>query len=198
MVACRRHTAQARHCRPRRCTGHMKDYWTTHTWQIKQSLLRPCSTAHTLHRDGCTRCRPPCARCVAPPCPLTRSQAPWTAEEDALLLSLYATHTLPHWLLIAKHIPRCTDNACSKRYHNALDLQLKKDEWMDAEDMMLLKLTVQLSSKWMQVGHAMGCSGLGCHNQCVPHAPLCAWLTPADGPSWSASSATHRPHPTHK
>ena len=50
-----------------------------------------------------------------PPCPLTHSQAPWTAEEDTLLLSLYATHTLPRWLLIAKHIPRCTDNACSKR-----------------------------------------------------------------------------------
>ena len=82
--------------------------------------------------------RPPC-----PLHPLTHPQALRTAEEDALLLSLYATHTPPCWLLISKHIPRCTDDACSKWYREALDLQLKKDEWTDAEDATLLKLTMQ-------------------------------------------------------
>ena len=128
--------------------------------------------------------------------PLTRPQAPWTAEEDALLLSLHATHTPPRWSLIAKHIPGRTDDACSKRYREALDPQLKKDGWTDAEDATLLELTAQLGSKWTQVGHAMGRSGLGCRNRCVPHAPPCARLTPADGASWSASGAARRRRPT--
>ena len=65
-------------------------------------------------------------------------------------------HTLPRWSLITKHIPRCTDDTCSKQYCEALNPQLKQDEWMDAEDVTLLKLTAQLGSKWTQVGHAMG------------------------------------------
>ena len=147
---------------------------------------------HLLSATVCKVCHPPC-----PPRPLTHPQAPWTAEEDALLLSLYTRHMPPRWLLITKHIPRHTDDACSKRYREVLNLQLKKDEWTDTEDMMLLELTAQLSSKWMQVGHAMGCSGLGCRNRCVPHAPSRAQLTPTDGTSWSTSGAPHQPRPTH-
>ncbi|GJJ09492.1 hypothetical protein Clacol_003715 [Clathrus columnatus] len=92
-------------------------------------------------------------------------KAPWTPAEDDLLLKLYASHTPPRWSLIAKQIPGRTDDACSKRYREALDPLLKKDSWSDEEDSRLLELTSQLGTKWTQVGHAMGRSGLGCRNR---------------------------------
>lgn len=92
-------------------------------------------------------------------------QVPWTPAEDALLLELYATHTPPRWSLIARQIPGRTDDACSKRYREALDPLLKKDSWSEEEDARLLELTSQLGTRWTQVGQAMGRSGLGCRNR---------------------------------
>ncbi|KAF8527944.1 hypothetical protein BU17DRAFT_81177 [Hysterangium stoloniferum] len=96
--------------------------------------------------------------------PLIR-KTPWTPAEDAQLLKLYATHQPPRWSLIAKQIPGRTDDACSKRYREALDPRLKRDSWSSNEDAKLLELTAQLGSKWTQVGQAMGRSGLGCRNR---------------------------------
>lgn len=62
----------------------------------------------------------------------------WTAEEDQLLLSLYAVHSTK-WAVIARHIPGRTDDACSKRYREALDPSLRRDEWTPDEDSKLLE-----------------------------------------------------------
>ena len=57
----------------------------------------------------------------------------WTKDEDQLLLSLYETHG-PKWSFIARQIRGRTDDACSKRYREALDPNLKKTEWTAEED----------------------------------------------------------------
>ena len=90
----------------------------------------------------------------------------WTAEEDRLLLSLYATHP-GKWSVIARSIPGRTDDACSKRYREALDPSLKKDEWTEDEDARLLESYGRLGGKWGTIGHELGRSGLGCRNRCV-------------------------------
>ncbi|KAI9511770.1 hypothetical protein F5148DRAFT_1168715 [Russula earlei] len=88
----------------------------------------------------------------------------WTKEEDERLMSLYKVYGTK-WSVIARQIPGRTDDACSKRYREALDPALKKDEWTDAEDAKLLQLYSQLGGKWVQVGQQLQRSSLGCRNR---------------------------------
>jgi hypothetical protein len=72
----------------------------------------------------------------------------------------------PKWSTIARHIPGRTDDACSKRYREALDPNLKKDEWSPEEDIKLMQVFNQIGGKWGQVGQELKRSGLGCRNRC--------------------------------
>ncbi|KZV63133.1 hypothetical protein PENSPDRAFT_221890 [Peniophora sp. CONT] len=96
-------------------------------------------------------------------CPTVKKTA-WTQAEDDTLLSLYNLHG-PKWALIARAIPGRTDDACSKRYREALDPSLKRDEWTAEEDARLIDLQISMRGKWGQIGPAMGRSGLGCRNR---------------------------------
>ncbi|CCM00327.1 uncharacterized protein FIBRA_02357 [Fibroporia radiculosa] len=84
----------------------------------------------------------------------------WTQEEDQLLLSLYAVHSTK-WAIIARHIPGRTDDACSKRYREALDPSLNRGEWTTEDDTTLLGAYARLGGKWGQVGQELNRSGLG-------------------------------------
>ncbi|RPD81668.1 hypothetical protein L226DRAFT_496659 [Lentinus tigrinus ALCF2SS1-7] len=88
----------------------------------------------------------------------------WTPEEDQLLISLYATHGTK-WSVIARHIPGRTDDACSKRYREALDPSLKRDDWTYDEDVKLLEVYARLGGKWGLIGQELNRSGLGCRNR---------------------------------
>ncbi|TFK93537.1 hypothetical protein K466DRAFT_537804 [Polyporus arcularius HHB13444] len=88
----------------------------------------------------------------------------WTPEEDQLLLSLYATHGTK-WSVIARRIPGRTDDACSKRYREALDPSLKRDDWTYDEDVKLLEVYARLGGKWGLIGQELNRSGLGCRNR---------------------------------
>jgi hypothetical protein len=79
-------------------------------------------------------------------------------------MSLYRLHGTK-WSVIARQIPGRTDDACSKRYREALDPALKKDEWTETEDAKLLQLYGQLGGKWVQVGQQLQRSSLGCRNR---------------------------------
>ena len=97
----------------------------------------------------------------------TIKKSAWTREEDELLVELYATHGA-RWSAIAKCIPGRTDDACSKRNREALDPQLKKDEWTPEEDQKLLQVYSRIGGKWSQVGEEMQRrSGLACRNRSV-------------------------------
>ncbi|KAI0080031.1 hypothetical protein K474DRAFT_1705048 [Panus rudis PR-1116 ss-1] len=88
----------------------------------------------------------------------------WTKEEDEKLLALYAIHGTK-WSVIARQIPGRTDDACSKRYREALDPSLKKDEWTSEEDMCLLNAYSRFGGKWGQIGQELKRSGLACRNR---------------------------------
>ncbi|KAI0666343.1 hypothetical protein C8Q78DRAFT_1060895 [Trametes maxima] len=88
----------------------------------------------------------------------------WTPEEDQLLLSLYAIHSTK-WSVIARNIPGRTDDACSKRYREALDPSLKRDDWTADEDSKLLEAYSRLGGKWGLIGQELSRSGLGCRNR---------------------------------
>ncbi|KAJ3512793.1 hypothetical protein NLJ89_g3310 [Agrocybe chaxingu] len=88
----------------------------------------------------------------------------WTPNEDEQLLTLYKEHG-PKWSLIARSIPGRTDDACSKRYRESLDPNLKKDQWTPEEDAKLVEVYGRLGGKWGQVGQELQRSGLGCRNR---------------------------------
>ena len=88
----------------------------------------------------------------------------WTPEEDRLLLELYEKYG-SKWSTIARSIEGRTDDACSKRYREALDPSLKKDEWSTEEDERLLEVWRRIGGKWGQIGQEMQRSGLGCRNR---------------------------------
>ncbi|KAH9891011.1 hypothetical protein C8Q73DRAFT_763833 [Cubamyces lactineus] len=88
----------------------------------------------------------------------------WTPEEDYLLISLYSIHG-QKWSVIARHIPGRTDDACSKRYREALDPSLKRDEWTPDEDAKLLEAYSRLGGRWGMIGQELNRSGLGCRNR---------------------------------
>ncbi|KAF9458340.1 hypothetical protein BDZ94DRAFT_1270889 [Collybia nuda] len=95
--------------------------------------------------------------------PTIRKSA-WTSSEDNLLLDLYNRHGAK-WSTIARAIPGRTDDACSKRYREALDPNLKKHEWTFEEDEHLMKLYAEHGGKWGQLGQELQRSGLGCRNR---------------------------------
>ncbi|KAG2117932.1 uncharacterized protein F5147DRAFT_566041 [Suillus discolor] len=88
----------------------------------------------------------------------------WTPEEDHLLLELYEVHSTK-WSVIARHIPGRTDDACSKRYREALDPSLRRDEWSKEEDDRLFDAYSRLAGRWGQVGQELQRSGLACRNR---------------------------------
>ncbi|KAG6919596.1 hypothetical protein DXG01_004260 [Tephrocybe rancida] len=94
----------------------------------------------------------------------TIKKSAWTSAEDDLLVSLYNAHGTK-WSTIARGIPGRTDDACSKRYREALDPALKKDEWTLEEDKRLMELFAEVGGKWGQVGQELQRSGLGCRNR---------------------------------
>ncbi|KAH7927401.1 hypothetical protein BV22DRAFT_284883 [Leucogyrophana mollusca] len=88
----------------------------------------------------------------------------WTIEEDTILLALYQQHNTK-WSIIARNIPGRTDDACSKRYREALDPSLKRDEWTPAEDERLMESYSRLGGRWGIVGQELQRSGLACRNR---------------------------------
>lgn len=88
-----------------------------------------------------------------------------------MLVELYESLG-PKWSAIARQIPGRTDDACSKRYREALDPNLKKDQWTPEEDELLTETYNRIGGKWGQVGAVLQRSGLGCRNRSVSLFPL--------------------------
>ncbi|KAJ8083689.1 hypothetical protein PM082_002455 [Marasmius tenuissimus] len=95
----------------------------------------------------------------------TIKKTPWTLDEDNRLLELMAVHG-QKWSLIARQIPGRTDDACSKRYNEALDPSLRKGEWTAEEDEQLLKTLQEIGQySWKEIGQCLQRSGLDCRNR---------------------------------
>ncbi|KAJ4485570.1 hypothetical protein J3R30DRAFT_1376504 [Lentinula aciculospora] len=94
----------------------------------------------------------------------TVKKSSWTAEEDALLVQLLALYGR-RWSFIARQIEGRTDDACSKRYSEALDPTLKRDEWTSDEEAKLLQLYNEIGGKWKEIASQLQRSSLACRNR---------------------------------
>ena len=64
----------------------------------------------------------------------------WTTEEDAHVRQCVGIHGTRSWTLVAQHLPGRTGKQCRERWHNHLDLDIRKDAWSLEEDRKLLEL----------------------------------------------------------
>ncbi|KAF7975763.1 hypothetical protein HWV62_8561 [Athelia sp. TMB] len=121
----------------------------------------------------------------------------WTPTEDSRLLALHTTHG-PRWSLIARAIPGRTDDACAKRYREALDPALRKDEWTPEEDARLLVCVGSSGGgggvKWGLVGAELRRSGLGCRNRLLERKRLSA-LSNQSPAVYHEDPPRHNPEP---
>lgn len=85
-----------------------------------------------------------------PNVPLIKGKGSWTAEEDEMLRRKVAEHGRK-WARIAKHLPGRVGKQCRERYVNHLDPNLKKGEWTEAEERILIDAHARLKNKWAAI-----------------------------------------------
>ena len=76
---------------------------------------------------------------------------PWDASEDVHLRQLVATHGVQQWAVIASGMRGRNGKQCRERWHNQLDLALKRDGWTEEENVTLLEGQGRLGNKWASI-----------------------------------------------
>ena len=82
--------------------------------------------------------------------PVIKGKGSWTAEEDNILRDkrqLYGRK----WAKIASHLPGRQGKQCRERFVNHLDPELKKGEWTDDEEAILIALHETHGNRWANI-----------------------------------------------
>lgn len=82
--------------------------------------------------------------------PAIKGKGSWTPEEDQILREkrlLYGRK----WAKIAAHLPGRQGKQCRERYVNHLDPNLKKGEWTDDEEAILIALHEHHGNRWANI-----------------------------------------------
>ena len=79
----------------------------------------------------------------------------WTFAEDRLLEELVQRFGLSKWSVIAKYLPGRIGSRCRDRWLNHLDPRIKKEEWTDEEDAIILHAHRILGAKWSKIANLL-------------------------------------------
>jgi len=79
--------------------------------------------------------------------PVIKGKGSWTAEEDAILREQRRKHGRK-WAKIAAHLPGRQGKQCRERFVNHLDPELKKGEWTDDEEAILIAMHEHHGNRW--------------------------------------------------
>lgn len=82
--------------------------------------------------------------------PVTKGKGSWTAEEDNILRDKRALYGRK-WSKIAAHLPGRQGKQCRERYVNHLDPELRKGEWTDDEEAILIALHQHHGNRWANI-----------------------------------------------
>lgn len=82
--------------------------------------------------------------------PVIKGKGSWTAEEDAILREKRAFYGRK-WAKIAAHLPGRQGKQCRERFVNHLDPELKKGEWTDDEEAILIAMHEQYGNRWANI-----------------------------------------------
>ena len=75
----------------------------------------------------------------------------WTPEEDKMLYDIIMWHGPCHWDGIALHLKGRNGKQCRERWVSALCPNIKKDEWTEEEDKILLVMQSKLGNQWSSI-----------------------------------------------
>ena len=82
--------------------------------------------------------------------PVIKGKGSWTVEEDNVLRDKRALYGRK-WAKIAAHLPGRQGKQCRERYVNHLDPNLKKGEWTDDEEAILIALHEHHGNRWANI-----------------------------------------------
>lgn len=82
--------------------------------------------------------------------PVIKGKGSWTAEEDNILRDKRALYGRK-WAKIASHLPGRQGKQCRERFVNHLDPDLKKGEWTDDEEAILIALHEHHGNRWANI-----------------------------------------------
>lgn len=82
--------------------------------------------------------------------PVIKGKGSWTAEEDNILRDKRALYGRK-WAKIAAHLPGRQGKQCRERFVNHLDPELKKGEWTDDEEAILIALHEHHGNRWANI-----------------------------------------------
>lgn len=82
--------------------------------------------------------------------PVIKGKGSWTVEEDNILRDKRAQYGRK-WAKIASHLPGRQGKQCRERFVNHLDPDLKKGEWTDDEEAILIALHEHHGNRWANI-----------------------------------------------
>eukprot|EP00967_Tisochrysis_lutea_P007413 scaffold8802_cov36-Tisochrysis_lutea.AAC.1 len=80
---------------------------------------------------------------------------PWTVEEDQLLKELVETYGTCSWKSLGSQFPGRNGKQCRERWHNHLDIGVRKDPWTQEEELKILELHQRFGNRWAEIAKYM-------------------------------------------
>eukprot|EP01038_Epipyxis_sp_PR26KG_P009938 gene9938-13369_t len=80
-----------------------------------------------------------------------RSKKIWTVEEDEQLRKLVEQHSTANWTIIAQALPQRTGKQCRERWHNHLSDGIKKGDWTEEEDRIIITMQKRIGNQWAKI-----------------------------------------------
>lgn len=75
----------------------------------------------------------------------------WTSEEDEKLIELIAVHGTKNWTVIANALPNRIGKQCRERWYNHLDPHIKKGDWTEEEDDIIVTQQRMYGNQWSKI-----------------------------------------------
>ncbi|KAJ1381801.1 SANT/Myb domain [Sesbania bispinosa] len=75
----------------------------------------------------------------------------WTEEEDRKLLKLVKQHGVRKWSQIADKLDGRAGKQCRERWNNHLRPDIKKDNWSEEEERILVEMHAKMGNRWAQI-----------------------------------------------
>jgi len=111
-----------------------------------------------------------------------RARRGWSRDEDERLRSAIAEHGPHKWVLIASLVRTRKEKQCRERWYNHLSPSVKKGDWTQAEDMVIIACVNGLGTVRARTAHL-----------CARVPVSCARLLAPASPPLTASAVSHSP-----